>query len=140
MKKFLSGLFVTGFVLVMSVALSAGALEDQGKAWLDAQKEPAAVNVAGTWDSEFGVLRLAQSEGSREVTGSGGGYELTGVVSGKQLYLLFATHHGTVDYCAVVSSGDDNSLTGQYHNRVTRLRFGTGLCQSKGRRMYMRKK
>jgi len=99
MKKFLSGLFVTGFVLVMSVALSAGALEDQGKAWLDAQKEPAAVNVAGTWDSEFGVLRLAQSEGSR-----------------------------------------DNSLTGQYHNRVTRLRFGTGLCQSKGRRMYMRKK
>jgi hypothetical protein len=140
MKKFLSGLFVTGFVLVMSVALSAGTLESQGKAWLDAQKEPAAVNVNGTWDSEFGVLYLDQAEGSRDVAGNGGGYELKGVVSGKQLYLLFFIGHGTVDYCAVMTSGNDNSLTGKYHNRVTRLRFGSGLCQEKGRSINLRKK
>jgi hypothetical protein len=140
MKKSLCGLLIAGFVLVFATVLNAGSFEDQGKAWLGAQKEPAAINVRGIWDSEFGVLRLGQTEGSRDVNGSGGGYDLTGVVSGKHLYLLFVTHHGNVEYCAVLNSESDSSLIGDYHNRVTRLRLGTGLCQEKGRRLYMRKK
>jgi hypothetical protein len=115
-------------------------LEDQGKAWLDAQKDPAAINVSGTWDSEFGDLHLKQAEGSREVAGDGGGYDLSGVVSGKSLYLLFATHHGTVDYCAVADFQSDSVLTGKYYNRLSRLRFGAGLCQEKSRPLNMRKR
>jgi hypothetical protein len=47
-------------------------------------------------------LHLLQTAGSREVSGNGGGYEITGVVSGKRLFMLFATSH-TVEYCATLS-------------------------------------
>jgi len=128
-------------VLAFATALQAGTVEKQGKAWLDAQKDPAEVNVNGMWDSQaFGALSLNQATGSRDVDGSGGGYELTGVVSGKRLYLLFATKRGTVDYCAILISDSDNSFAGSYSDRQTRLRFGGGLCQEKSRPMYMKKK
>jgi hypothetical protein len=148
MKRSVSGLLVAGFVLAFATALNAGTLEKEGQAWLDAQKEPAAINVSGTWDSERGVLSLGQNTGSRDVNGSGGGYELTGVVSGKRLYLLFSNPVGllhlgqnnTVDYCAILSSESNNSLTGSYSARQTRLRFGKGLCQEKSKKMYMRKR
>ena len=140
MKKLLSVLLVAGFVLAFSTALYAGSLENQGKAWLDKQKDPVAINVSGVWESEFGELRLDQATGSRDVSGSGGGYNLAGVVSGKRLYLLFATKSGTVDYCAVVSSESDSILSGEYYNRLSRLRMGEGLCQEKSRRLLMHKK
>jgi hypothetical protein len=140
MKKYLRGFLIGGFALVLVTSLGAGTLENQGKAWLDAQKNPAAVNVSGTWGSEFGDLHLKQAEGGRDVEGNGGGYELTGVVSGKSLYMLFSTHHGTVDYCAVANSENDTVLTGRYYNRLSRLRFGDGLCQEKSRALNMRKK
>ncbi|MGD0902059.1 MAG: hypothetical protein ABR924_03865 [Terracidiphilus sp.] len=121
--------------------LIAGSLENQGKAWLDAQTEPPAINVNGTWDSEFGDIHLSQAAGSREVSGIGGGYELTGVVSGKRLYLLFSIG-GSVDYCATVSYESDNSLTGTYSNRVSRHQAKSGLCQGpeKSRPLFMSKK
>ena len=140
MKQSLCRLLVAGFVLVFATALTAGTLENQGKAWLDAQKDPAAINVDGTWISEeFGDLHLSQDTGSRDVRGVGGGYGLTGVVSGKSLYLLF-TSGRTVEYCAILNSGSGNSLAGTYSNRLSRLRFGAGLCQGKSRPMYMSKK
>jgi hypothetical protein len=72
------------------VSLTATKGEVEGKAWLDAQKDPSAINVNGTWDSEeWGTFHLLQAEGSREVSGNGGGYEITGVVSGKRLFMLF---------------------------------------------------
>ena len=120
--------------------LNGGTVEVQGKAWLDAQKDPAAINVDGTWISEeFGDLHLSQDVGSRDVSGVGDGYGLTGVVSGKSLYLLF-TSGRTVEYCAILKSGSENSLVGTYSNRLSRLRFGAGLCQEKSRTMYMTKK
>jgi hypothetical protein len=140
MKKPIIAVIAVFFLFVFATSLSAGSLQEEGKAWLDAQKEPAAINVSGTWDSEFGDLRLKQAVGSRDVEGSGGGYELSGVVSGKSLFLLFATHRGTVDYCAVVDSQSDAELTGKYYNRLSRLRFGTGLCQEKSRALNMRKR
>jgi hypothetical protein len=140
MKKSMGGLFVAGLTLVIATTLHAGSLENQGKTWLDAQKDPPAIDVNGTWSSEFGDLYLTQSAGSRDVNGNGGGYELTGVVSGKRLYLLFSNHHGTVEYCAVESSESDNRLAGSYSDRQTRLRLGMGLCQQKSRAMFMNKK
>src|SRR5580704_9306557 len=93
-------------------SLNAARVDVEGKAWLDAQKDPAAVNVNGTWDSdELGALHLLQAEGSRDVSGNGGGYEITGVVSGTRLFMLFASSH-TVEYCAVLSPNGDNSLIG----------------------------
>jgi hypothetical protein len=140
MKKLLSGLLVAGFVFAFATTLRAGSLEKQGKDWLDKQTDPAAINVSGTWSSEFGELRLDQVAGSRDVSGSGGGYSLDGVISGKRLYLLFATNRGTVDYCAVVSSESDGVLSGEYYSRLSRLRMGTGLCQEKSRRLLMHKR
>ncbi len=140
MKKFFFALFVACFVLISVPVLSAGTLDNRGKAWLDAQKDPPVINVSGIWDSDFGVMRLEQAEGSRDVSGTEGKYELKGVVSGKMLYLLFGTGHGTVDYCAVLSASSSKALIGDYHYRNTRLKFGAGLCQEKGYSMSMTKK
>jgi hypothetical protein len=118
--------------------LAAAKVEVEGKAWLDSQKDPAEINVNGAWDSdEWGSFHLNQSEGSREVSGNGGGYEITGVVSGKRLFLLFFENH-TVEYCATLSPNGENSLAGTYSNRKSRLH--SGLCQEKSRPMNMKKK
>ena len=74
------------------------------------------------------------------MSGDALGYEVTGVVSGKRLLLLFHNGKGQVDYCATLDTEADNKLSGGYANRVTRLRFGHGLCQEKSRPMHMIKK
>lgn len=122
-------------IVVFSAAtvMFAASLEKQGKAWLDQYKDPAQINVSGTWSSSFGNLQLNQAKDGRDVTGSGGGFELTGVVSGKTLYLLFSKN-GTVGYCGIVTASSDTSLVGQYEYRLSHLRFGagSGVCQTKG--------
>lgn len=120
---------------------SSANVGDRGRAWLDAQKDPPAMNVTGSWNSEeWGDLRLIQTQGGRDVSGGAPGYELTGVVSGKRLFLLFHNGRGKVDYCATLDTAADNKLSGGYSDRVTRLRFGHGLCQEKSRPMQMIKK
>jgi len=120
------------------ISLAAAKVEVEGKAWLDAQKDPPTINVNGTWDSdEWGTFHLVQTEGSREVSGNGGGYDIVGVVSGNRLFLLFAEKH-TVEYCATLSSNGENSLAGTYSNRKSRLH--SGLCQESSRPMNMKKK
>lgn len=126
----------------LPTSLMAGTLEDHGKAWLDAQKDPPQINVAGNWNSEFGDLYLKQADGSREVSGNGGGYQLLGVVSGKSLYLLFyvgTAKGGSVDYCAVAVSDSATRMVGTYSNRVARRKSHTGLCQDKSRPFNMSK-
>jgi hypothetical protein len=139
-RNLMKRLMVTALLVCISFPsfLIAGTVEKEGKAWLDAQKDPPAINVNGTWDSEeWGVLHLTQAEGSREVTGSGAGYGITGVVSGKRLFLLFTTK-STVEYCATLDTKGDNSFTGGYANRKSRLKGG--LCQESTRPMNMTKK
>jgi hypothetical protein len=127
-------------MLVFATTLTAGTLENQGKAWLDAQKDPAEINVNGTWKSpEFGDFTLSQAAGSRDVTGSTGSYELTGVVSGKEVFLLFCDQRGTVDYCAVMESEGESSLAGKYHYRTSRIVNHSGLCQEKGSALHLKK-
>lgn len=111
--------------------------EREGKAWLDAQKDPAAINVNGTWDSEeWGTFHLVQTGGSREVHGNGGGYEIAGVVSGTHLFMLFLSRRA-LDYCAALSPNGENNLIGTYTNRKTLLRSGN--CEESSRPINMKK-
>jgi hypothetical protein len=121
-----------------STSLTATKGEVEGKAWLETQKDPAEINVKGTWESEeWGTFHLMQTDGSREVSGNGGGYEITGVVSGKRLFMLFFSRRA-LDYCATLSPNGENGLIGTYSGRRTLLH--SGLCQEKSRPMNMTKK
>jgi hypothetical protein len=45
-----------------STSLAAAKVEVEGKAWLDAQKDPAEMNVNGAWSSEeWGAFLLTQT-------------------------------------------------------------------------------
>lgn len=114
MKKHFSLLLAAGVVLIFAVGVSAGDLDTKGKAWLGPHNEPAAINVNGHWhEKSWGKVVLNQTEGSRDVTGDGDGWDITGVVSGKQVFLLFS-HHGRVNYSAQLTSEADGSLNGTY--------------------------
>lgn len=116
MKKYLSLLLPVAVVLILNVGLSAKDLETKGKAWLDTHSEPAAVNVNGNWhEKDWGTVVLLQTEGSRDVTGDGDGWAITGVVSGKKIFLLFS-QKGTVAYTSELTWESDKSLNGSYAN------------------------
>jgi hypothetical protein len=113
-KKYLSLFWPVAVVLILSVGLSAKDLDTKGKAWLDAHSEAAAVNVNGNWhEKDWGAVVLLQAEGSRDVTGDGDGWAITGVVSGKQIFLLFS-QKGSVAYTAELTWESDKSLNGSY--------------------------
>lgn len=125
------------FCISFSTPLTAVKGEAEGKAWLDAQKDLPAINVNGTWDSEeWGTFHLVQAQGSREVSGNGAGYEITGVVSGKRLFMLLLSRRA-LDYCATMMPNGEKSLIGTYANR--RSFVHSGLCQEKTRPMNMTK-
>jgi len=115
MRKCLFLLLPVGMVLIMlTVGLSAKNLDTEGKAWLDAHNEAAAIDVDGVWYAkEWGKIFLKQTEGSRDLTGTGDGWDIMGVVSGKQVFLLFS-HHGKVNYSAELTSEGENGLNGFY--------------------------
>ena len=138
MKQLAFAVILLLLCISFPTSLGAAKVEVEGKAWLDSQKDPAEINVNGVWDSEeWGAFHLTQSEGSREVSGNGDGYQIVGVVSGKRLFLLFSERH-TVEYCATLSPNGENSFAGTYSNRKSRLH--SGLCQEKSRPMNMKKK
>ena len=138
MKPLTFALALLLLCISIPISLPAAKVEVEGKAWLDAQKDPPEMNVNGAWNSEeWGDFHLVQTEGSREVSGNGGGYQIAGVVSGKRLFMLFYEHH-TVDYCATLSPNGENSLAGTYSDRKSRLH--SGLCQESSRPMNMKKK
>jgi hypothetical protein len=135
-------LALTATLLLLCISfpasLTAAKVEVEGKAWLDAQKAPPAINVNGPWESdEWGALHLIQIDGGRDVSGNGGGYEITGVVSGNRLFMLLSTKHD-VEYCATLSPNGENGLIGTYSNRKSRVH--SGLCQESSRPMNMTKK
>ena len=114
MKKHFSMLLAAGVVLIFAVSVSAGDLGTKGKAWLTPHSEAAAINVNGHWyEKAWGTVVLNQAEGSRDVTGKGDGWDITGVVSGKQVFLLFS-HHDRVNYSAQLALEADGSLNGTY--------------------------
>ena len=140
MKRWLVAALLLLLCISPPPSLIAGTVEDAGKAWLDEHKDPAAVNVNGDWHSkEWGVFHLTQAEGAREVSGTAPRFDVTGVVSGNSLFLLFWKGKGTVSFCATLGSENDKTLTGTYSYRVTRWKFGHGLCQEKGYTLHMTK-
>lgn len=136
----MKSLFSVMLALFFAIPADAANVEGRGREWLDEHKDAPQVNVAGSWESaDWGTLTLNQAQGSREVSGTDNRYELTGVVSGKELYLLFAKSSGTVAFCATLISESDSLMNGTYSYRVTRLRLGHGLCQAKSYRLRMTK-
>lgn len=132
MKKHFSLLLAAGVVLIFAVGVSAGDLRTKGKAWLDPHNEPAGINVNGKWhEKSWGRVVLNQAEGSRDVTGDGDGWDITGVVSGKQVFLLFS-HHERVNYSAQLTLEADGSLNGSYSRGFMKEK-------SKGRPMHLTK-
>ena len=101
-------------VLASLGVASAPKVDHEGKAWLDRYKEPAAINVDGLWHSDdWGDVILEQAEGAREVTGSGDGWDINGVVSGGAVYLLFSDD-GEVNYSAELTDDHEKRLRGVY--------------------------
>jgi hypothetical protein len=97
-------------------ALLFGQSEDkEGRAWLDAnQKTPPEVNVTGVWQAaDWGRIPLSQREGGRTVIGTGDAWDISGVVSGNEVYLLFS-HRGKVAFSAKLTSESPGILTGVY--------------------------
>ncbi len=111
--------------LLLALALSSAALvldrsvfgqseDKEGRAWLDANKGAAAVNVTGVWQgADWGRIPLSQHEGGRRIIGTGDGWDISGLVSGKEVYLLFS-HNGKVGFSAKLTSEGANLLTGVY--------------------------
>jgi hypothetical protein len=113
-------------ILFVSLTLASAALifvqsgfsqsEDrEGRAWLDANKQPATLNVTGLWQGgEWGRIPLSQQEGGRRIIGTGDGWDISGLVSGNDVYLLFS-HNGKVGFSAkLTQDGVANLLTGVY--------------------------
>jgi hypothetical protein len=102
-------------VLVALTVLLCGQKEEkEGKAWLDAYTDPPALNVTGVWTGkDWGKVSLNQREGGRRIIGSGDGWDISGVVSGKDVYLLFC-HEGKIAYSAKLTAEEPAQLTGTY--------------------------
>src|SRR5580698_5629714 len=114
MKKCFPLILLVSMVLILAPGLNAGNLATNGKAWLDPHSDPAAINVNGIWhEKEWGKVVLVQAEGSRDITGTGDSWDITGVVSGKQIFLLFS-HKGNVAYSAQLTQESESSLNGSY--------------------------
>ena len=95
-------------------------LAAESSAWLDAHKDAPQIDISGEWyQHAWGVVNLRQVEGSGNVVGSTHEYDITGVVSGKRAYLIFA-QKGKTDYSAVLSLEGDNRLEGKYEGGLMR--------------------
>lgn len=114
MKKFLLLFSISAILVTFTIPLSAGNLTTKGRAWLEAQGENAATDVSGVWYSKgWGTIVLHQAPGSRELTGKDGGLEVTGVVVGTQVRMLFS-QRDKVLYSAELTLAADGSLSGDY--------------------------
>jgi hypothetical protein len=136
----MKSIFPVMLALFLAIPAGAAKVEGRGQEWLDEHKDPPQANITGSWQSpDWGALTLTQAEGSRDVSGKDRRFELTGVVSGKEVYLLFHKSSGSVAFCAVLVSESDGLMNGTYSYPVSRLKLGHGLCQGKSYRLRMTK-
>jgi hypothetical protein len=131
MRRLLTG---SALAVIISTILFISPLfgqkvDKEGKAWLEACPDAAAVNVTGLWkDPKWGVLSLSQHQDSREVLGAGDGWNISGVVSGNSVCLLFSDH-GRIAYSAKLTADGSTQLSGEYVK---------GLISSKSKTVPMR--
>ncbi len=89
-------------------------VDREGRIWLDAKQGAPEVNVNGTWTSKaWGRVILNQKEGSRDIVGTGDGWDVLGAVSGNKVYLLFSTR-GRIMYSAELTADSPDTLNGGY--------------------------
>jgi hypothetical protein len=107
-------LAVTLSALVFDSSVFSQSEDKEGRAWLDANKGAVTLNVTGVWEGgEWGRIPLSQQEGGRRIIGTGDGWDISGIVSGNEVYLLFS-HKGRVGFSAKLASEGPNLLTGVY--------------------------
>lgn len=123
-----------GVLLLLVISLVAPApaaqkVEKEGKAWLNLYQEPTEINVNGLWHSpDWGDVILNQEKDKRDITGTGDGWDITGVVSGKKIYLLFSDK-GRINYSAELLADGETALAGSYSK---------GMLSAKSRKRPMR--
>ena len=101
-------LALSGCTTQKDIAANATAAQD----WLQGQKAPARIQVAGTWFSgDWGRADLKQD--GRTVTGKLDTYEVKGVVSGSKAYLT-TWDSGKCYYALILSQPSRNVLSGTY--------------------------
>jgi hypothetical protein len=107
--------------VIVAAALSAQDEDKQGKAWLAscAGDEAAALNVTGIWKTpSWGMISLNQRKESRNIVGSGDGWDITGVVGGTTVCLVFS-HKGKVAYSSKLTEEGPGKLSGVYANGLS---------------------
>ena len=85
-------LWIASIVLAGACAVSLHGQTEaaEGKAWLAASAEKPAMNVTGIWEGgDWGLVSLNQRQGDSRIIGTADGWDLSGVVSGKTVLLLF---------------------------------------------------
>jgi hypothetical protein len=133
MKKSIRSFLLVAFMFLLAGILNAAKVEKEGKAWLGAHTGPATINVNGFWyEPAWGTIVLNQAEGKSELTGRGDNWDITGVVSGNHVYLLFSSK-GNIAYSAVLTAVNDTTLDGGYSK-------GLMSNKDKGRTMHMTKR
>ncbi|MGA2739288.1 MAG: hypothetical protein ABSG65_17845 [Bryobacteraceae bacterium] len=119
--------FLAGLAFLPASQLPSQKVAGKGREWLDSKTDPAEINVNGTWyGGVWGRVILKQAEGSREVTGTGDEWDILGIVSGRNLYLLFS-HKGHIAYSAELSQDGPNALAGRYADGLLTGRSKTRL-------------
>jgi hypothetical protein len=114
LRRVLLGVTLILTALVFDQSVPAQSEDKEGRIWLDANKGAATLNVTGVWEGgEWGRIPLSQREGGRRIIGSGDGWDISGVVSGNEVYLLFS-HKGKVGFSAKLTSDGPNLLIGVY--------------------------
>jgi hypothetical protein len=112
-------------VVAFTIIMYGQMLDKEGKAWLDPNTDPPAINVTGIWDTHtWGRVSLNQREGSRRIIGAGDGWDISGVVSGKDVYLLFS-NKDKIAYSAKLTSDGPSHMTGVYANGILSPRSKT---------------
>jgi len=97
-----------------TVLLHGQATQTDGNAWLNANTEAAAINVTGIWNGgDWGLVSLTQQAGGRKIIGTADGWDVTGVVSGKTVNLIF-WKKDTVAFSAKLAIDSSAQLTGVY--------------------------
>lgn len=105
--------------------------ESDGKAWLEANTTPPAINVTGIWDAgDWGTVTLTQHQGGRRVIGTADSWDVTGVVSGNTVYLVI-WKKDKVAFTAKLTLDGSSQLTGVYVKGILSLASKTVPMQLK---------
>lgn len=114
MRSFITVVFTLSLIFVISCALKQKEIDP----WLNtiSGSKPPEIDITGKWrDAEgtwFGWGEGYLSQEQNKISGAIGSYNVTGVVSGKKVYLVFL-YHGRVYYTARLEMFQD-LLNGNY--------------------------